>query len=106
MALPLIAVVTTLNESHSAIVVDVSAKGAKLRGINLPEPGQDLFLSIDGFLLFGAVVRQDDDTRGIAFDEPLDANQEARLRQKVAQASGLPIEIRAAFDDWSAGFAR
>lgn len=106
MALPLIAVVTTLNESHSAVVVDVSAKGAKLRGPILPGPGQDLFLSIDGLVMFGVVVRQEDDTRGIVFDEPLDANQEARLRQKLIQASGLPIEIRAAFDDWSAGFAR
>ena len=77
MALPLIAVVTTLNESHSAVVVDVSAKGAKLRGASLPNVGQDLFLSIDGLVLFGAVVRQDDDTRGVVFDEPLDANQEA-----------------------------
>ena len=106
MPLPLVAVVTTLYDSHSAIVVDVSAKGAKLRGQNLPSKGEDLFLSIDDFVLFGAVVRQDDDTRGIAFDERLDANQEARLRQKVSQASGAPIEIKAAFDDWSAGFAR
>ena len=106
MALPLTAVVTTLNESHSAVVWDVSAKGAKLRGLDLPSEGEDLFLSIDGLVLFGTVVRQDDDTRGIAFDQPLNASQEARLRQKVLHANGLPIEIRAAFDDWSAGFAR
>jgi hypothetical protein len=106
VAVPLIAVVTTLRESRSAIVVDVSATGVRLQGANLPESTEELFLTVDGVVVFGTVAWEQDDERGVAFDAPLKAIDETGLRQKVAQAKKLPPELRAAFDDWSAGFAR
>jgi hypothetical protein len=106
MAVPLIAVVTTLRESRSAILVDVSATGARLLGPDLPQPAEELFLTVEGVVVFGTVAWERDDERGVAFDEPLKAIDEARLRQRVAQAKGLSPEMRAAFDDWALGFAR
>ena len=106
MAVPLVAVVTTLNESRSAIVVDVSATGAKLQGSNLPKRTEELFLTVEDMVVFGTVAWEQNDKRGVTFDAPLKAIDEARLKQKVAQAKGLPPELVAAFDDWAAGFAR
>ena len=105
-AAPLIAVVTTLKESHSAILKDVSATGARVCGRGLPPVGAELFLTIEQVVAFGKVVRAEDNERGIAFDEPLSALDEQFLQQKVADARGLPPEIRAALDDWSLGLAR
>jgi len=103
---PLMALVTTLNESLSAIAVDVSATGARLRGGGLPKAGADCFINLDGVIAFGTVVRADGDERGVAFDPPLDKSDERRLRQMIARAAGLPPEVRAAYDDWTLGIAR
>ena len=103
---PLIAVVTTLAETQSAIVVDVSSTSIRLRGPNLPGKGEELFVNVEGVLAFGTVAWADDDERGIEFDSPLCPGTEQLLRQKVAQAAGLPPEIKAAYDDWMLGVAR
>jgi PilZ domain len=99
MAVPLIAVVTTLREFRSAIVVDVSATGARLQGANLPKSTEELFLTVDGVVVFGTVAWERDDERGVAFNAPLKDIDESRLRKKVAQAQRLPPELKAAFDD-------
>lgn len=106
MDVPLVAVVTTLHESRSAIVVDVSATGAKLRGTNLPKSAEDLFLTVEGIVVFGTVAWEENDERGVAFDAPLAPRDEALLKRKVDEARGLPPELKAAFDDWAVGFAR
>jgi hypothetical protein len=106
LSAPLIAVVTTFRESRSAVLVDVSSTGAKLRGRNLPAVSEDLFVTIDGTMAFGTVAWEDGDERGVAFDEPLRPGDEARLRDKVAHSRGLPPEFRQAFEDWTQGLAR
>lgn len=103
---PLIAIVTTLTASHSAVLLDVSATGARLQGPDLPQTGEDLFVSIERVVAFGTVVWAKESVRGIAFDEPLNPRDEQQLRQRVSQAHGLPPEIKAAFDDWVLGVAR
>jgi hypothetical protein len=95
-----------LSASHSAILVDVSATGVRVRGSNLPQKGEDLFVAIEGLVAFGTVVWCDGSLRGIAFDEPLRAGDEQFLNQKVAQAQGLPPDVKAAFQDWTLGVAR
>jgi PilZ domain len=105
-AAPLMAVVTTLKESKSAVLKDVSATGARVCGHGLPAVGGELFLTIEQIVAFGKVVRAEDNERGIAFDEPLSATDEQFLQQRIAEAGSLPPEIRAAFNDWSLGFAR
>ena len=95
-----------IEESRSAILVDVSATGVKLSGRNLPGVSEDLFVTIDGTMTFGTVAWEDGDERGVAFDEPLRPGDEARLRDKVAHARGLSPEFRHAFEDWTQGLAR
>ena len=103
---PLIALVTTLHETRSAVVIDVSATGARLRGKNLPPKYADLFIHIEGVVTFGSVQWEDGDHRGIFFDEPLAPSDEAFLRKKASEAQGLPPEIKVALDEWSSGAVR
>jgi len=102
---PLIGLVTTLDRTRSAIIVDVSATGARLRGKDLPPKWADFFINVDGVVTFGTVQWEDGDDRGIAFDAPLTGDDLSLLQSKVAQAKGMPPEIKAAFDDWTQGFA-
>jgi hypothetical protein len=103
---PLTAVVTTVVGSQSAFLLDVSATGARLRGTDLPVTGEDLFVSVDRVIVFGTVVWVDDDERGVAFESALPAADGERLHHAVALAAGLPPDLKAAFDDWTLGFAR
>lgn len=104
-AAPLTALVTTLNATRSAVVVDVSAKGARLRGKDLPPQWADLFINVEGVVGFGTVQWEDGDERGVAFDVALHPDDEELLQQKVRETHGLPPEIKAAFDDWMLGVA-
>ena len=106
MAVPLVAVVTTLKESRSAILLDVSAAGARLQGTDLPHSGEELFVTVDGVVAFGRIAWEKGGERGLEFDAPLDPQDEKLLRKKVAHARGLPPELKAAFEDWALGFAR
>jgi len=103
---PLIGLVTTLNETRTAVVVDVSATGARLRGKNLPSKDADFFIHVEGVVTFGTVQWEDGDDRGIVFDTPLAPADEQLLHQKVCEARGHPPEIKAALDEWSVGIAR
>lgn len=103
---PLIATITTTVSSQSAIVVDVSSTGARLRGIDLPASGQDLVISVEGVVAFGEVAWADGPERGVHFESELSPTEEQLLRTKVLEARGLPPEVKAAFDDWALGLAR
>ena len=103
---PLIAVLTTLKGSHSAVLADISATGARLRAAQLPDMGEVLTLRIDAVEAFGAVIWVEADECGIAFDRPLAPDEEQLLRQKVAETHGLPPDIKAAYDSWVLGCAR
>ena len=102
----MIAAVTTLKGSQSAVVVNVSSTGARLQGANLPEPDEELFVNLDGLIAFGTVAWSDANEMGVAFDGPLSEADEQRLNEKVKSAGGLPAEIKAAFDEWTLGVAR
>ena len=105
-ASPLIAVFTTLQQTHTAELVDISATGARLRGDHLPETADELLLSIDKVRAFGTVVWSDAGECGIAFDSPLGPDDEECLRKIVAEAHGLPPALKAALDTWMMGYAR
>jgi hypothetical protein len=100
---PLTAVISTLIGSRSAELVDISATGARLRGTELPDLREELSLAVEGVHAFGTIVWSEGDLRGMRFDEPLGLSDEVKLRQKVAQAAGVPLDIRAAFDQWTLG---
>lgn len=103
---PLVAMVTTLQGSHSAELVDVSATGARLRGPGLPDVGDELFVTVDEVIGFGQVAWSEGNERGLAFDPHLTPVEEQHVRSKVKTAAGLPLEMRAAFDDWVLGCGR
>ena len=105
-ASPLIAVFTTLQQSHTAELVDISATGARLRGEHLPEAADELLLSIDKVRAFGTVVWSDADECGVEFDCPLSPADEQLLSERVAAARGLPPEIKLALDNWAVGCGR
>jgi PilZ domain len=103
---PLVGLLTTMEGTRSAVIVDVSPTGARLRGKDLPHKWSDFFISIDGVVTFGTVQWEDGDERGIAFDARLDPTEEQILREKIHAAGTMPPELRAAFDDWTSGFAQ
>lgn len=104
-AAPLIGLVTTLDRTRSAVILDVSATGARLRGKDLPSKFADFFINVDGVVTFATVQWEDGDDRGIEFDGPLSETDLKLLEQRVAAARGMPPEIKAAFDDWQHGVA-
>ena len=102
----MMAVLKTLVGPRSAVLVDVSATGARVRGANLPKMGEDLVVNIDRVQAFGSVVWSDSGECGIVLDPALGPEDEEYLRSLVAAARGLPPDIRAAFDNWVVGAGR
>ena len=103
---PMVATVSTLTRSHSAVVVNVSTSGARLRGSELPKMGEDLVVSIETVQAFGTVIWCDQGEAGIEFDPPLDLDEEALLRRRMALLQGLPLSTRFAFETWVEGCGR
>jgi hypothetical protein len=97
---------TTLQETRPAVLVDISATGACVRGSDLPHLGAELFANFDGLVTFGTIVRVEGDERGIEFDTAFEASEEKVLQRKITIAAGLQPEIKAAYDDWMLGIAR
>jgi hypothetical protein len=102
-AAPLLAVYTTVTRSHSALLVDVSSSGARLRTPDLPEEGDELFVTIAKVKAFGTVAWVRDGEFAMAFDEPLFAEELAQLKFNVKTSFGLPPDVKAALEDWMLG---
>ena len=102
-AAPLLAVYTTVTRSHSALLVDVSSTGARLRTPDLPGEGDELFVAIGTIKVFGTVAWTCEGEFAVAFDEPLDGEALQLLRQNVRASFGLPPDVKAALDDWVLG---
>ena len=103
---PLMAVIATLRHTYSAILVDVSCTGVRLRGEELPGVGDELMLTIETVRGFGTIAWKHDGECGIAFDEPLAAADVDELRRRASNSHGYSPELRAALDDWNVGLAR
>lgn len=103
---PTIAVFTTVTQSHGAILVDLSATGARLRSAEMPNAGDQLMLAIENIRAFGSVAWIDGDQFGVAFDESINRTEVHQLRSRLARCAGLSPELTAAMDDWSTGLAR
>jgi len=102
---PLSGLVTTLLGTRLAVVIDVSATGARVRGNDLPRKWADLFINVEGVVSFATVRWEDGDERGIEFDAPLHPSDENLLQQKVHEAKGLSPEMMAA-NEWARGVSR
>ena len=100
---PLMAVYTTVTKTHSALLVDVSCSGARLRTPDLPGEGDELFITIGKVKAFGTVAWVRSDQFAMAFDEPLAADELQTLRQNVRTSFGFSPDVKAAIDDWVLG---
>ena len=102
-AAPLLAVYTTVTQSHEVVLVDVSNTGARLRGPQIPEVKDELFVSIGTIKAFGKVAWVDQPEFGVAFDPPLPTETLEALRGQVKKGAGLSPEEKAAIDLWVLG---
>lgn len=59
--------------SKSVVVEDLSVDGARLRGRNLPKPGKQILVWMEGLDVLGSVAWSKFDTGGIVFETRLDA---------------------------------
>jgi hypothetical protein len=100
--LPLPAVVSTIENSIVAELVDLSSTGARLRGEDLPTAGTLLCLMLDCVRAFGCVAWSTDDECGVSFEEPLANFELSRLRREVTLASLVwrNVDERLAARDW------
>ena len=86
---PLSGLLTTLHGTRLAVVIDVSATGAQVRGEDLPPKWTDLFINLEGVVAFATVRWADGDRRGIEFDAPLHPDDEQLLHQMLCEAKGV-----------------
>jgi hypothetical protein len=100
---PMTVVISTLTGSRSAELVDISATGARFKSTNPPDLWEELTLVVEGINRFGTIVWSEGELRGMRFEEQLSLSDELKLRRKVADAAGIPLDVRAAFDQWTLG---
>jgi len=105
-AAPVLVSYTMLTGKCSAILIDVSRTGARLRGDSLPQQGEELILTMDRLRTFATVAWSGGGECGVAFDMPLPHEEIHRLKQSVAEAAMWEPELRAAYEDWRMGAAR
>ena len=102
-AAPLLTVYTTVTRARSALLVDVSSSGARLRTPDLPEVKEELFVTVGKVKAFGSVVLVGRGEFAVASDEPLETEQLEMLRQNVRSSFGFSPDVKAAIDDWVLG---
>lgn len=89
---PLIAVLTTLMRAHGAVLLDLSANGARLRGNDLPRLGDELLMSVESLKAFGTVVWSDGPECGIVFAETLHPAVIQSVRERSGHSLGFPAD--------------
>lgn len=106
--MPLPAVVSTVDESRALELVDLSATGAKLRGRNLPEKGEAMWVKIEDIRRFAMCIWTSGRDCGVEFDTPIDGFDVERVRcqARVATLSSGSLMEQLAMEDWESGFAR
>ena len=106
--LPLAAVIGTTKENKVAVLVGLSATGARLRASNLPRAGDAMTLKIDCVRAFGVVAWSEYGECGVEFDTPIFPFEVERLRREARSATLTSgnIEQRLALADWETGLAR
>jgi hypothetical protein len=105
-AAPLCVMLNTLARAYEALLVDISATGARVRAEDLPPVGEELNLAAHHVKTFCTVKWRRDDECGLQFYEPLLQDDVIKVRRQVAAGAGLPPVFRAALDDWVLGIAR
>jgi len=83
-----------VDQSRVSLLSDVSQTGCRLRGMGLPEVGQDVLLKAADVEMFGRIVWKGEGERGVKFEESIsDADMEhlmEALSRQPGQVSGAP----------------
>ncbi len=98
----------TLTETVGVDLLDLSTSGAKLRGRDLPAPGEQVIVLLGRLEAFGSVVWRDEDQCGIRFDVSLTESAQSVVESERGPSSLVTIsrdDILAA-SDWHNGLAR
>lgn len=103
---PLCATLVGLSRSRNALLIDISATGARLCSEDPPEVGDEHSLSICQIRIFCTVRWQKGDDFGVQFYEPLKQIDVIEVRRAVVVNAGLSPAMKAARDDWILGVAR
>ena len=103
---PLVALLTTRSRTYTAVAIDLSTTGVRLKGEELPDVGEELQLKLEGLHAFAVTCWREDDQCGLEFDLPLSGPDVSALRYEVARAAGVPVHLREAYDHWQHGQAR
>lgn len=106
--LPMPAMLSTIENFHMAMVVDLSDTAARLQGDNLPPVDEVVSIKLDCVRTFGVVAWSTGGECGVRFDEPLTKFEFERLRREVRLASlaWRTVHERLALDGWASGMAR
>ena len=86
-ALPIPATVSSLHETREVSIVDLSARGARMQGLQLPAAGDPVSVWMETVRVFGEVAWVRGQECGIAFDPPLPGFEVERLKREVRRAA-------------------
>lgn len=76
-----------VTRSRSIVVQDISESGAALAGRDLPPPGDDVLMIVGPFDAMARVVWRTADQCGIYFDELIEPQRLAQIKQQATWAS-------------------
>ena len=104
----LTAALLTVGCSRPVIIIDLSVTGAHLQINETMRLGQEVWIKAAPVEVFGTVAWVDGDQFGVAFDDPIGADQLALLQARggVTPSAGNRPDERLAGDDWDSGLAR
>lgn len=105
---PMPALVSTVQDTRVAVLVNLSNSGARLSGANLPPASESISLKIDCVRVFGIVAWSEDGQCGVEFDAPLPEFEVDRLKRQMGHATLTVhnLDERLAADEWTMGSAR
>jgi len=103
---PLMVLITRLSQTIEAVLVDLSATGARITGVHLPPVGEEVFFSVLRLKTVAVVRWRNGNECGLQFYEPLPQVEVITVRRAVASGAGLDPAVKAALDDWVLGLAR
>ena len=77
----------SVTRSRSVVVADVSPRGARLGGRDLPAPGDDLLMVVGSQDRMGTVMWRSADKCGVRLDEPLADENIVQMKQEAGWAA-------------------
>lgn len=102
------AAIMTMTDTMRVDLLGLSTTGAKLRGDDLPAPGQEVLVLLGRLEAFGSVVWRDEDQCGVHFDVALSEQARSIIESERGRSSMVWLngDEALAAGDWLNGLAR